>query len=118
MARAWPSQHPSAVIDSGRTVKAIAPFATGGSHDRSASARPVLRDRGPHGGDRSLMSGHGAPGAPRPAAALAGLPATEAERRISGRAARKRVKRGTLGHGAEGERGHDALETILAQNQL
>ncbi len=64
------------------------------------------------------MSGHGAPGAPRPAAALADLPATEAERRISGRAARKRVKRGTLGHWAEGDRGHDALETILAQNQL
>ena len=44
--------------------------------------------------------------------------ATEGERRAVGRAARKRVRRGTLGYWSEGERGHDALETILAQNQL
>jgi uncharacterized protein (DUF2252 family) len=54
----------------------------------------------------------------RPPAVLADLPATEDERRAAGRAARKRVKRGTLGHWAEEDRGHDALATILAQNKL
>jgi len=49
---------------------------------------------------------------------LPDLPATEGERRASGRAARKRASRGTLGYWAEDDRGHDALETILAQNQL
>jgi uncharacterized protein (DUF2252 family) len=58
------------------------------------------------------------PSSSRPPAALADLPATYDERRASGRTARKRVSRGTLGHWAEGDRGHDALETILAQNQL
>jgi len=59
------------------------------------------------------------PGAPRPpAAALADLPATEDERRASGRAARKRVSRAMLGYWAEDGRGHDALETILAQSRL
>ena len=48
---------------------------------------------------------------------LADLPATDDERRASGRTARKRVSRGTLGHWAEADRGHDALKTILAQNQ-
>jgi uncharacterized protein (DUF2252 family) len=56
---------------------------------------------------------------PSPApAALHDLSATSSERRASGKAARKRARRGTLGHWAEGERGHDALETILAQNQI
>src|SRR5215469_7299925 len=63
-------------------------------------------------------SGTGAPSRPRPPAVLPDLPATEGERRASGRAARKRVSRGALGHWAEDDRGHDALETILAQNQL
>ena len=45
------------------------------------------------------------------------LRATSDERRASGRAARKRAQRGTLGYWAEEDRGHDALETILAQNQ-
>ena len=45
------------------------------------------------------------------------LRATSDERRASGRAARKRAQRGTLGCWAEEDRGHDALETILAQNQ-
>ena len=49
---------------------------------------------------------------------LAGLPATDDERRTAGRVARKRAGRGTLGYWAEDDRGHDALETILAQNQL
>ena len=46
------------------------------------------------------------------------LEATAAERRTTGKAARKRVARGTLGHWDEGERGHDALEAILAQNRI
>src|ERR1700685_4393809 len=46
------------------------------------------------------------------------LAATGAERRTSGKGARKRVARGTLGYWDEGERGHDALETVLAQNKI
>jgi uncharacterized protein (DUF2252 family) len=49
---------------------------------------------------------------------LPDLAATVGERRATGRAARKRAGRSTLGHWAEGDRGHDALETILAQNQI
>jgi uncharacterized protein (DUF2252 family) len=64
------------------------------------------------------MTRPGAPGRPQSPAVLPDLPATEAERRAAGRAARKRVKRGTLGHWAEDDRGHDALETILGQNRL
>ena len=56
--------------------------------------------------------------APAPAPALHDLPATRDERRAWGRAARKRVRRSTLGHWDEDERGHDALTTILAQNQI
>src|SRR5215472_3099261 len=66
----------------------------------------------------SFMTEPGSPRRPRPPAVLADLPATEDERRAAGRAARKRVKRGTLGYWAENDRGHDALATILAQNQL
>ncbi len=58
---------------------------------------------------------------PRPSpspAALRDLPATSAERRATGKRARKQAQRGTLGHWDEGERGHDALSTILAQNQI
>jgi uncharacterized protein (DUF2252 family) len=64
------------------------------------------------------MTRSGAPARPRPAAVLADLPATDAERRGSGRTARKRARRNTLRYWAEDGRGHDALETILAQNQL
>src|SRR5215471_9386891 len=46
------------------------------------------------------------------------LQATVDERRASGRAARTRARRGTLGCWREEDRGHDALETILAQNQI
>ena len=46
------------------------------------------------------------------------LPATGKERRTSGKGARKQVTRGTLGHWAEENRGHDAVATILAQNQI
>ena len=51
-------------------------------------------------------------------AALRDLPATSDERRASGRAARKRAGRGALGSWDETDRGHDALETILAQNRI
>ena len=51
-------------------------------------------------------------------AALHDLPATTDERRASGKAARKRAGRGTLGHWAAADRGHDALKTILAQNRI
>jgi uncharacterized protein (DUF2252 family) len=46
------------------------------------------------------------------------LTATAGERRQSGRVARARARRGALGHWNEDERGHDALETILSQNQI
>src|SRR5690348_9537296 len=46
------------------------------------------------------------------------LAATSKERRAMGKAARKRVRRGTLGYWAEKDRRNDALEAILAQNQL
>jgi uncharacterized protein (DUF2252 family) len=53
-----------------------------------------------------------------PPADLHDLPATSDERGTSGRAVRKRVPRARLGHWGEDERGHDALKTILAQNQI
>jgi len=49
---------------------------------------------------------------------LPDLRATVGERRASGKAARRRVSRSTLGSWAEEGRGHDALETILAQNSI
>jgi uncharacterized protein (DUF2252 family) len=49
---------------------------------------------------------------------LRDLPATDGERRARGKAARERARRGTLGHWAEEDRRHDALETILGQNQI
>jgi uncharacterized protein (DUF2252 family) len=59
-----------------------------------------------------------APAAGHRPSALPDLPATGDERRAAGKAARKRAGRGTLGHWDEADRGHDALETILAQNQI
>ena len=61
------------------------------------------------------------PSSPRTSSApgvLPDLPATTTERRASGRSSRKRVKRGMLACWDEGQRGHDALQTILAQNQI
>ena len=46
------------------------------------------------------------------------LLATSKERRAWGRGARRRVPRGTLGYWSEDDREHDALTTILAQNQI
>lgn len=51
-------------------------------------------------------------------ALLHDLSATTKQRRNSGRLARKRAQRGTLGYWREEERGHDALTTILAQDQI
>jgi uncharacterized protein (DUF2252 family) len=50
--------------------------------------------------------------------ALPDLAATSDERRASGRAARRRARRGRLGDWTEADRGHDALGTILAQDQI
>jgi len=61
------------------------------------------------------------PGSPKPsspAATLQDLPATSGERRASGKAARKRAGRNTLGSWSEADRRHDALETIQAQNKI
>jgi uncharacterized protein (DUF2252 family) len=72
----------------------------------------------------TATTNHPARRARRPAAApgdlpaLHDLPATHHERKAAGRAARQRVKRGALGAWDESERGHDALETILAQNKI
>jgi uncharacterized protein (DUF2252 family) len=49
---------------------------------------------------------------------LPDLPATSGERKASGKAVRKRVRRGTLGSWAEADRRQDALETILAQSKV
>jgi uncharacterized protein (DUF2252 family) len=49
---------------------------------------------------------------------LPDLPATSDERQACGRAARQRARRGGLGDWPPPDRGHDALATILAQNQI
>ena len=54
----------------------------------------------------------------RPPAVVHDLTATIGDRRARGPAARKRAKRGGLGHWDERDRGHDALGTILAQNKI
>lgn len=46
------------------------------------------------------------------------LAATAAERRVSGKAARKRAPRGSLGRWDDTERQQDALQAILAQNEI
>ncbi len=56
-------------------------------------------------------------GRSRPPATSQDLPATSGERRAAGRAARKRARRGALGDWTEADRGHDALQTILAQSE-
>ncbi len=77
------------------------------------------KDRPPAPGDRGRSpDGRARPRDGPPPAALPDLPATSGERRAAGKAARKRAGRGTLGHWEEGERGHDALATILAQNRI
>jgi hypothetical protein len=50
-------------------------------------------------------------------AALHDLSATTDERRAAGKAARATLPRRAHGHWDEAERGHDPLETVLAQNK-
>jgi uncharacterized protein (DUF2252 family) len=59
-------------------------------------------------------------GSPEPSSSSSphDITATSAERRASGKGARKQAPRGALGYWAEEDRGHDALKTILAQNQI
>ena len=77
------------------------------------------KERRPAPGDRDRSpAGRARPRGGRPPAAPPDLAATGGERRAAGKAGRKRAGRGTLGHWAEEERGHDALETILAQNPI
>ncbi|HEY7279338.1 MAG TPA: DUF2252 domain-containing protein [Trebonia sp.] len=64
------------------------------------------------------MTESSSPGPSRPRAALLDLQATSAERRAAGKAARKRARRRALGYWTEDDRGHDALQTILAQNKI
>src|ERR1700755_2774558 len=46
------------------------------------------------------------------------LRATAGERRAAGKAARKKARRSALGSWAAEDRGHDALDTILAQGKI
>ncbi|HEX3567429.1 MAG TPA: DUF2252 family protein, partial [Acidimicrobiales bacterium] len=55
---------------------------------------------------------------PPPPAILHDLSATTGERRGAGKAARDRARRVAGGQWREDERGHDALHTILAQNEI
>lgn len=55
---------------------------------------------------------------PAPSSALHDIVATTAERQACGKSARKRVPRSSLGRWSEEDRGHDALKTLLAQNQI
>jgi uncharacterized protein (DUF2252 family) len=60
------------------------------------------------------------PGPPRSQlpAVVHDLSATIDDRRACGKRARKRARRRGLGRGDEGDRGHDALTTILDQNKI
>jgi uncharacterized protein (DUF2252 family) len=64
------------------------------------------------------MTDSRSPGLPRSAGVLPDLPATADERRACGRAARNQLPRSGLGKWEEADRGHDALATILAQDQI
>ena len=64
------------------------------------------------------MASTAAPGQTSEPPVLHDLAATRDERRTSGKAARKRAPRGSLGTWTEKHRGHDPLETILAQNEI
>src|SRR6516164_3865229 len=104
------------------TSRAPAVSASSAVADRQlAGGRGALTSGGlhrPEPGDGSFMTGPGSPKRPQRPAMLPDLPATEDERRGSGRAARQRVSRSVLGYWSEDDRERDALETILAQNQL
>jgi uncharacterized protein (DUF2252 family) len=63
------------------------------------------------------MTGSSPPDPSAPPVARHDLLATSKERRALGKRARQQVPRGALGYWREEDRGHDALKTILAQNQ-
>jgi uncharacterized protein (DUF2252 family) len=64
------------------------------------------------------MTEPSSPGLSRPPAVPHDLPATSGERRASGKAGRKRARRRAQGQWAPDDRGHDALQTMLAQNEI
>jgi uncharacterized protein (DUF2252 family) len=68
----------------------------------------------------SDSAGRDTRGSPRSPAATGrlDLAATRAERRAAGKEGRARAPRGDLGSWSETERGHDPLETVLAQNGI
>lgn len=68
--------------------------------------------------DAALMGTAGDDASDRRDSTMPDLAATADERRHAGRAARKRARRAGLGEWHERDRGHDALETILAQNEI
>src|SRR5580698_4845508 len=74
-------------------------------------------ESGPLGHEGGMTNVHPPRPAPAPAP-LHDLSATMGDRRASGKAARKRAKRGALGDWREDERGHDALSTILHQDKI
>jgi len=80
------------------------------------TSRAPAKPRGPAGPRGS--AGARAPAKPRERAGLPDLRATTGERRASGRAARQQVPRSVLASWAEEDRGHDPLETILAQDKI
>jgi uncharacterized protein (DUF2252 family) len=63
------------------------------------------------------MEDSSSPAEPTPSPVPHDLAATSDERRSRGKAARKRIPRRTLGDWSDADRGHDALQTILAQNE-
>jgi uncharacterized protein (DUF2252 family) len=68
-------------------------------------------------GHERSMTKSGSPRSKSPAV-VHDLSATIGDRRARGKAARKRARRGAIGAWGEGDRGHDALSTILAQNKI
>lgn len=68
---------------------------------------------------RSTVTEASSPGpSPSPSTALHDMVATSAERQACGKSARKRAPRGALGYWSDADRRHDALTTLLAQNQI
>jgi uncharacterized protein (DUF2252 family) len=77
----------------------------------------MLTDR-KYGQDGGLMTEPSSPERSGSPAVPPDLAATSDERRASGKAARKLVRRRGLGYWTQEDRGHDALATILAQNEM
>jgi uncharacterized protein DUF2252 len=84
-----------------RALAASAGWAGAERACRNSGERADVQGTAPvEAGDGSHMIEPGSPSPSRPPAMLADLPATDEERRASGRTERKRVSRGTLGHWA------------------